>query len=326
MINSRHQIDWLFDTEQAPSDFDSSIKKIEFPYPPGLATGFSEHLEIYEGITLIRSTHIFNNEDRPPEILLGNFKVDFSSTTFASHIMHSGILGQRDKNKNIYAKRMPGIDVFSRLDTIHLEQTVFTEEDISYSILLIPENQMLSLLGPEAFENFYKNLGLIESSDFCEVKIPKTISNSIINCMDSHLEGRMRGLFAYSTILRYILEVNIFVSSSTNFLANLERNNFDIAVLHAELLQVTGDIPRLDDLSKKYNLSAAKLNQLFTSQYNESIYSFLSNQRLDQAHRALLDTDISMKALAHKIGYSHVNHFIAAFKKKFGVTPGSIRS
>jgi len=32
-----------------------------------------------------------------------------------------------------------------------------------------------------------------------------------------------------------------------------------------------------------------------------------------------------MKTLAHKIGYSHVNHFITAFKKKFGVTPGSLR-
>jgi len=72
-------------------------------------------------------------------------------------------------------------------------------------------------------------------------------------------------------------------------------------------------------------VTAAKLNQSFQKKYDQSIYSFLSNQRLDQAHQALLDSDIPLKTLAHKIGYSHVNHFITAFKKKFGVTPGSLK-
>jgi len=64
---------------------------------------------------------------------------------------------------------------------------------------------------------------------------------------------------------------------------------------------------------------------VFFEKYNQSIFTFLSNQRLDQAYQGLLKTDIPMKILAHKIGYSHVNHFITAFKNKFGVTPGSLR-
>ena len=68
-----------------------------------------------------------------------------------------------------------------------------------------------------------------------------------------------------------------------------------------------------------------KLNQVFFENYNQSIYSFLANQRLDHAYQDLLETDIPMKTLAHKIGYSHVNHFITAFKNKFNVTPGSLR-
>ena len=67
------------------------------------------------------------------------------------------------------------------------------------------------------------------------------------------------------------------------------------------------------------------MNQAFFEKYGQSIYNFLSNQRLEQAHYGLLKTDIPMKTIAHKIGYSHVNHFITAFKNKFGVTPGSLR-
>jgi AraC-like DNA-binding protein len=32
-----------------------------------------------------------------------------------------------------------------------------------------------------------------------------------------------------------------------------------------------------------------------------------------------------MKALANQLGYSHVNHFITAFKRQFGYSPGTIR-
>jgi AraC-like DNA-binding protein len=112
--------------------------------------------------------------------------------------------------------------------------------------------------------------------------------------------------------------MDIFKNNSSN-------SKIDITGLHTELLQVTGEIPKLSDIAKKYNVTPFKLNQIFFENYNQSIYNFLANQRLDQAYQCLLKTDIPMKTLAHKIGYSHVNHFIAAFKKKFGVTPGSIR-
>ena len=86
-----------------------------------------------------------------------------------------------------------------------------------------------------------------------------------------------------------------------------------------------GSIPSLSNLSKKFGISSAKLNSEFIKTYNESIYSYIWNLRLFQAYKALTATDLPMKTIAHKIGYSHVNHFIFAFKKRFGVTPGSLR-
>jgi AraC-like DNA-binding protein len=32
-----------------------------------------------------------------------------------------------------------------------------------------------------------------------------------------------------------------------------------------------------------------------------------------------------MKVIAERLGYSHVNHFITALKRKFGYPPGSVR-
>ena len=180
-------------------------------------------------------------------------------------------------------------------------------------------------MGSNEVEIFYKNLKLSKFGDYQHINIPQTISNKIANCTPSHLSGNLRQLFASSVILQYLIEVNIYISSANVFNKYSSNSKFDITGLHAELLQVTGDIPKLTDIAKKYKVTPFKLNQIFFENYNQSIYSFLANQRLDQAYQGLLETDIPMKTLAHKIGYSHVNHFITAFKNKFGVTPGSIR-
>jgi AraC-like DNA-binding protein len=34
---------------------------------------------------------------------------------------------------------------------------------------------------------------------------------------------------------------------------------------------------------------------------------------------------VSFRSAATRLGYSHVNHFISAFKRKFGYSPGSLR-
>jgi AraC-like DNA-binding protein len=319
-----HRIDWMFESESLSSIVKSdSAKKVPIPYPSELATGYSEHLELPEGILLIRDTHNFTSQDLPSKISLGNFKVEFPSKMFVCQIMHSGMVGLHERNR--YSQRAPGIDLFSRINSIDLDLTLFTEEDIYLSNLFIPESQLYSLMGRDSAESLFISLGLNKILDFCELKIPQTISKKIAYCNPDHLEGSMLSLFALSIILQYLLELNLYISSSKSFLNDLEKDDFNVDSLHAELLQVTASIPNLAELSRKYDVSPAKLNQAFIKKYDQSIYSFLSNQRLDQAYQALTDTAISMKMLAHKIGYSHVNHFITAFKKKFGVTPGSIR-
>ncbi len=70
---------------------------------------------------------------------------------------------------------------------------------------------------------------------------------------------------------------------------------------------------------------ARVLNNGFKEIYGCSINTYISGQRLDSAHEVLVKSDIPMKTLAVNLGYSHVNHFITAFRKKFGYSPGSLR-
>lgn len=322
-MTAPHKIDWLIDCNLPRTEIGGQTKKIQFPYPPEIGVGYSEHIELFDDIKIIRSTHKFNKEECPEQICLGKFQADFPSVHFVTQIMHKGCLEY--KSAKGYSKRALGTDFFSRVQSFEIEQTLFTQEDISYSIVPLPESTLSKLLEPENAQRLYENLNLSKVDDFSEIKVPETITKKIESCAPDHLEGKMRALYGHSTILQYLVELNLYTLSTKEFLNYLSADIFIAEALHADLLQITADIPTISSLAQKYNVSPAKLNQSFLRKYNQTIYSFLCEQRLEQAYQALTNTEVPMKVLAHKIGYSHPNHFIFAFKKKYGVTPGSIR-
>jgi AraC-like DNA-binding protein len=324
-MSTPHKIAWLLDTEASTSEIGFQTKRLEIPYPPQLAKGYSEHHEVLEGITLIQDKHEFISEDRPSIISLGKFKAEFSSSQLVIQITHSGCIDIKDNLFNIDSKLTSDADVFSKVKYFETEKNVITEEDIFASLILISEEKLFNLLGSESAEALFRNLNLLDISDTRKLYIPPRISDRIKNCISDSLEGNMRSLYAQSMIFEYFTDLNIYIGSTEEFLTSIKSTDFDVDQLHSDLLKVTTDIPTLTTLAKKYNINPININQSFINKYNQSIYSFLSNQRLEQARNALLTTDIPMKTLAHKIGYSHVNHFIAAFKKNFGVTPGSIK-
>jgi len=321
-----HKIKWLVDSSGAEEVFiGAETQKMSFPYPPEIGFGFTEHIDLFDGITILQTTHNFTGEDRPAEIELGNFSVEFPQPMFIFHIIHFGIKIIKGVNPHVDLILKPGEIIFGRVRQYEVIETIKTEENVSTTVCLIPENRLSILMGLENTELLYENLNLNSVESFGFTKVPESISQKLENASPDNLEGSMRSLYAQSVLLQFLLELHLHTSTSGKFLKKLEKNIFNIEELHMELIQIESKIPNLAEIAKKYGTTAEKLNYAFTKTFGQTIYSFLSNQRLEQAYQALEKTDISMKVLAHKIGYSHVNHFITAFKRKFGVTPGTIR-
>lgn len=79
--------------------------------------------------------------------------------------------------------------------------------------------------------------------------------------------------------------------------------------------------PGLKELSKAVNINEYQLKAGFKEIYGQTVHSFLLDHKLDQS-RLLLDTGkYLVNEAAYQVGYANPSHFIAAFKKKFGVTP-----
>ena len=94
-----------------------------------------------------------------------------------------------------------------------------------------------------------------------------------------------------------------------------------IKVAKELLIKNAENPPGLRDLARQAGLNEFQLKVGFKEVYGNTVYGYLLDHKMDQA-RILLDTNqYQVSEVAYRIGYSNASHFIAAFRKKFGITP-----
>lgn len=87
------------------------------------------------------------------------------------------------------------------------------------------------------------------------------------------------------------------------------------------LLNDLDNPPSIKTLAKTVGISDRKLQQGFKEIYGTTVFNYLHNYRLQQAQLMLREGNLSVAAVANNIGYAHLGHFSAAFRRKFGITP-----
>jgi len=95
--------------------------------------------------------------------------------------------------------------------------------------------------------------------------------------------------------------------------------------IHQQLTNTKGKLPTMEDLATQYACSTRILNDEFETEYGQPIYPYVTEYRFNQAHAAIERTSTPLKIVAENLGYTHVNHFNAAFRKRFGYPPGKLR-
>ncbi|WP_299393454.1 AraC family transcriptional regulator [uncultured Gelidibacter sp.] len=79
--------------------------------------------------------------------------------------------------------------------------------------------------------------------------------------------------------------------------------------------------PTLQELSDEIGLNLKKLKEGFKQIYGDTVYSFLFDYKMEVARKLLESGEHNVNEVGLKVGYSASSHFIAGFKKKFGITP-----
>jgi len=82
---------------------------------------------------------------------------------------------------------------------------------------------------------------------------------------------------------------------------------------------------RVESLAHEVGMSRSGFSARFTSMMGESVKQYLTELRMQLAHRALRETTDTLIKIAERVGYQSEPAFNRAFKRVFGVPPGAVR-
>jgi AraC-like DNA-binding protein len=83
--------------------------------------------------------------------------------------------------------------------------------------------------------------------------------------------------------------------------------------------------PSLSELARIVGINEYKLKRGFKEVFGNTVFGYLTDARLDIAKNDLLESKKPVADIAAALGYSSLQHFSYAFKKKFGYSPGKLR-
>ncbi len=82
----------------------------------------------------------------------------------------------------------------------------------------------------------------------------------------------------------------------------------------------------LDKIARACGLNRAKLTRGFRDMFNCSIAEAIAEQRLGEAKRMLLTTNLPVSSIGYENGYLNNASFARAFGRRFGVSPSDFRA
>ena len=326
---TRLQFRWLLDASEdtfafAPSDGDMEHQSLNFP--PELGQGHFDHYNLALGMSLYRSSHCLLPLAAGHLIPVGEIDIDHGSPAFVAQSLRGGRICQQERHPESNLIFEEGRDFFLHIQKRQVIPLVDGSSDSTMVALLTQVTTLEHLVGAEETATLLKALDLSVLPSVAVRTIPRLISAPLHQAMARSLTGPTQKLYAQGKVLEYLSGLAEHLSLVGAGDPSASVLNERVAACRDHLLGLEGKLPSLVALAQTFNLPAKRLNAAFNDAYGQTIFAFITAHRLDQARVALLETDAPMKALAHKLGYSHVNNFITAFQKRFGQSPGSLRS
>lgn len=293
------------------------------PTPEEIGSGWFSSTHLPLNMLIRRGFHHFKPEVAGRILTIGTFKEQLTENSIIIQAARTGCALNIDNKVETEFLFTKTSCLFHHSDATDILAKADTTTDLEVTVLIIPDSVLMEFLGEESALAMLSVLNIAKISSACTHKIPLHITSTLYSSLNGKLTGNIHKLYAQSKILEYICALAVYTQYDLNPLQSDKTS----AILHLqeELMCLEGKIPTLDELGRRYGMSARVLNDEFRRKFGQSIFSFISENRLKEAHNALLESELPMKALASNLGYSHVNHFISAFSKKFGYSPGNLR-
>ena len=98
-----------------------------------------------------------------------------------------------------------------------------------------------------------------------------------------------------------------------------------LAEVESEIKENFAENISLKDLGDKYHINNSYLGQIFRKKYGMSFKNYLTNYRIKEAAKQIINTDEKINRIAENVGYKDSDYFIRKFIEIMGCTPSKYR-
>ncbi|MDF2188250.1 AraC family transcriptional regulator [Paraflavitalea sp. CAU 1676] len=187
----------------------------------------------------------------------------------------------------------------------------------------------LAQSGSPGLRRFAEMIAAGKVSQFSRSNMPISFAmhQCIRDVMNCSCEGGLKLLFLQSKCIELLtLQAQMYENTERKIVVSPSIVDKDrICFARDYLVDHVLQPPSLTELAKIAGINEFKLKQGFKQVFNNTVYGYLSDYKLEQAREQLLGGHIAIKEVADHLGYSSVQHFSNAFRKKFGLPPGQVR-
>ncbi len=195
---------------------------------------------------------------------------------------------------------------------------------------------------PEVFAEFYAGLAhandtllkvLLREGDWKASFFPAMTQETrrlAQQILQAPFQGAIQRMYLQSKVLDLlVLQLQPLLADQRLTTATPGRKPDTIArIYHAQeiLLSRLDQPPSFLELAQQVGLSDRTLRRGFRDVFGTTVVGYLTQQRMKQAEQMLREGKYTVAEVANWVGYSHLGHFAAGFKRQFGILPGECLS
>ncbi|TWI57423.1 AraC family transcriptional regulator [Pseudomonas duriflava] len=136
-------------------------------------------------------------------------------------------------------------------------------------------------------------------------------------------EGQARALVTCQLVTLLLTQLSQLCTSEVK--PTLLNARLDLTELDRLINERLDQPPTNRELAARVNLSESHFNYVFHKQYGMTPQQYVMNVRLRRAQFLLLNSAMSLTAVAVEVGFADASSFSRAYKCRFNETPGSLR-